>query len=117
MDTPRRVGPYRLIARLDPAAPGMLFAAHDNWPKRPDPGTGEDLWRMGSGNGPLRTQGSGARTVDTDELSPRVSGLGPATGYPRTGYRKGEGSRWGLAVGGNRVFFHDSRSLTALPVF
>ncbi|MGW0547756.1 protein kinase domain-containing protein [Streptomyces altiplanensis] len=103
--------------RSPTAYPGMLFAAHDNWPKRLDPGTGKDVWRMGSGNGPLRTQGSGVWTVDTDELSPQVSGLDLATGYPRMVYKEGEGSRWGLAVGGNRVFFHDSHSLTALPVF
>ncbi len=32
-------------------------------------------------------------------------------------YKTGEGSRWGLAAAGNRVFVHDSHSLTALPVF
>ncbi|MET7622761.1 serine/threonine-protein kinase [Streptomyces sp. NPDC005408] len=96
---------------------GMLFAAHDNWPQRLDPKTGKYLWRMDSGDGPMRIQGKGVWVVDTDEYSTQVSGLDLATGYRRMVYDKGEGNRWAIAVGGNRVFLHDSHSLTALPVF
>ncbi|MBT2508557.1 PQQ-binding-like beta-propeller repeat protein [Streptomyces sp. ISL-98] len=103
--------------RFPTAYPGMLFAAHDDEPKRLNPKTGKELWGMGSGDGPMRMQGSGVWVVDTDEQLPRVSGLDLTTGYPRMVYKTGEGSRWGLAAAGNRVFVHDSHSLTALPVF
>jgi hypothetical protein len=87
------------------------------WPHRLDPGTGKTLWRRGGGNGPMRTQGAGVRIVDTNELSPQVSGLELESGRLRMRYGAGEDNRWGIAVGGNRVFVHDSHSLTALPVF
>lgn len=103
--------------RSPTAYPGMLFAAHNHRPKRLDPKTGKYLWRMASGNGPMRLQGSGVWVADSDEHFPRVSGLDLMTGRPRMVYDKGEGTRWGLAASGNRVFFHDSHSLTPLPVF
>ncbi|QIP86268.1 PQQ-binding-like beta-propeller repeat protein [Streptomyces sp. Tu 2975] len=96
---------------------GMLFAARGDWPHRLDPETGRTLWRRGGGNGPMRSQGAGVWIVDTNALSPQVSGLELESGRLRMMYRAGEGNRWGIAVGGNRVFFHDSHSLTALPVF
>ncbi|MFH8931755.1 PQQ-binding-like beta-propeller repeat protein [Streptomyces pristinaespiralis] len=99
------------------AYPGMLFAAQGGWPNRLDPETGKSLWRRGSGNGPIQPQGAGVWVVDTYEYAPQISGLELETGLAHMVYNKGRGNRWGLAVGGNRVFVHDSHSLTALPVF
>ncbi|NUK17013.1 serine/threonine-protein kinase [Streptomyces lunaelactis] len=103
--------------RSPTAYPGKLFASHNDWPNRLDPKTGKYLWRRGSGDGPMLIQGGGVWVVSTDKYFRRVSGLDLESGYPRMVYPTSEGRRWGVAVSGNRVFVHDSQSLTALPVF